>query len=75
MITLANQKSGIAIDTLCKALGIPRATYYRYQDDRGTKPVRRQPPKNALNDDEKKQITYYIAIVLLIKHRMRCLIL
>lgn len=46
------------MDALCKALAIPRATYYRQQhhrdDDIGLLP--RKSPKNALSEDERQQV-------------------
>lgn len=56
-ITIANRESDIAVDALCKALEIPRATYYRYQHHEGQKIAAcRKPPKNALSEDERQQV-------------------
>lgn len=56
-ITLVNQESNIAVDALCKALEMPRATYYRHQYPGEQKTAScRKPPKNALSKDEKQQV-------------------
>jgi putative transposase len=56
-ITQVNQEKNIRIDAVCKALEIPRATYYRHQNKEKPLTVPHlKPPKNALNPDEKKQV-------------------
>lgn len=56
-ITSVNKESGIPIDALCKALGMPRATYYRHQyNDGEVEHSCRKSPKNALSGEEKQQV-------------------
>jgi putative transposase len=43
------------VKPLCEALGVPRATFYRNQELIEVKPPRPK-PKNALNQEEKKEI-------------------
>lgn len=56
-ITSINQESSVPIDALCKALGMPRATYYRHlhRDDR-IAPSCSRSPKNALSVDEQQRV-------------------
>lgn len=56
-ITLVSQEKNIPVDALCKALGMPRATYYRHQDETSTTTAScSKPPKNALSTEEKQQV-------------------
>lgn len=56
-ITSTHQGNGIPVDTLCAALSIPRATYYRHlSSDRQTKSKRLKSPKNALSEKEKQRV-------------------
>lgn len=56
-ITEIHTKNGIAIDRLCDALLIPRATYYWHLENEKNKPVKlKGSPKNALSDKEKEQV-------------------
>jgi putative transposase len=57
-ITQAHQENNVAIDTLCDALSVPRASYYRNQERKKAEHVRScsKPPKNTLSDDEKLQV-------------------
>lgn len=50
-------EKNIPIDALCKALEVPRASYYRYQHHKEapTMPYAKT-PKNALSDEEKQQV-------------------
>lgn len=58
VITEAHHKYRIAIDKLCSALEIPRATYYRHQDNSKniSDKLGKTPPKNALNSQEKQTV-------------------
>jgi transposase InsO family protein len=58
LITQVHQKSSVPIDTLCKALLMPRATYYRHQQEKQpcTKDEQKILPKNALSPEEKQKI-------------------
>lgn len=55
-----NKTKGIAVDALCDALPLSRATYYRRQlSDTNSKPASQKPiatPQNALRDDEKQRV-------------------
>jgi len=55
-ITQTSQEKKIAVDPLCHALAIPRATYYRHlqQDDPAIPPV--NSPQNALSDEERQHV-------------------
>jgi transposase InsO family protein len=55
-ITQLNEEKGIAVNVMCDALEIPRATYYRHQGDTQNVPVKPKEsvPKNALNHQEKQ---------------------
>jgi putative transposase len=58
MITKIHQENKIAIDALCEALSVPRASYYRQEketsnDNTGS---RRRQPKNSLGEDEKLKV-------------------
>jgi len=55
-ITQTKQTQGVAINALCDALNIPRATYYRRQA--GAQPTSKMsmPPHNALCDKEKQTV-------------------
>ena len=57
-ITQASQESGAAVHTLCDALGVPRASYYRRLDEHQEAPAvsSYQAPKNALSNEEKQQV-------------------
>lgn len=56
-ITLTNKESGIAVHALCKALAMPRATYYRRKDrDKRVMFPSSRTPKNALSNDEKQRV-------------------
>ncbi len=55
LITQTNETHNIPIDLLCDALVIPRATYYRHQDDKGKDASQKTAsPKNALSDAERQ---------------------
>jgi transposase InsO family protein len=57
LITQEGRNKSIPVDMLCSAMCIPRATYYRYLEDKhGTGNESRLPttPVNALNDLEKQ---------------------
>jgi putative transposase len=58
VITQASQERGVAVYSLCEALDMPRATYYRHQSDNTEQRAdeSRQPPKNALSSEEKRQV-------------------
>jgi len=57
IITQINQEHNIAIDALCDAVAIPRATYYRnQQDDEKNSSEIVITPKNSLRDEEKQVI-------------------
>lgn len=58
IITQANQEHGIAIDTLCDAINIPRATFYRHQNNQANKAAQAPlvAPKNALSAEEKQTV-------------------
>ena len=57
IITQINQEHNIAIDALCDAVAIPRATYYRnQQDDEKNGSAIAITPKNSLQDEEKRVI-------------------
>lgn len=51
-----NESSGVAIDALCHALAVPRATYYRHQSKPHPSNHSQQAPKNALSAQEKQQV-------------------
>jgi putative transposase len=53
-----HQEKNIPIDALCNALEMPRATYYRHQDNNKQAATKNgyKPPKNALNTEEKQQV-------------------
>ena len=57
-VTQASQEKGAAVHTLCDALGVPRASYYRYIDDHQEAPAVTgcQAPKNALSNEEKQRV-------------------
>ena len=56
-ITNTNHQSGVPVAALCKALGVPRASYYRKHEDKATPATTsRQKPKNALSNDEKDKV-------------------
>lgn len=56
-ITLVNKESGIAVDALCKALGMPRATYYRKQHcDKQVIFQSHRQPRNALSNVERQRV-------------------
>lgn len=48
------QQVGVAV--ACRALAVPRATYYRRQQDAPTPPAQRPSPPRALKDQERKQV-------------------
>jgi len=57
IITQLSQENSIAVDALCHSLVIPRATYYRHQDNKiavQTAPIKQ--PKNALSAEEEQII-------------------
>jgi len=57
-ITQVHQENGIAIDALCGALSMPRASYYRREMQKkagNIKTIVKQ-PKNSLGDDEKLKV-------------------
>ena len=57
LITQTNNIHNIPIDFLCDALVIPRATYYRHQDDKGKDASQKTAsPKNALSDAERQVV-------------------
>lgn len=56
-ITQITEKKNIPIDALCKALEIPRATYYRHQHlDDTSAAITPKPPRNALRNEEVQQV-------------------
>jgi putative transposase len=56
-ITNTNHKSGVPVAALCKALGVPRASYYRKHEDKpAPTTTSRQKPKNALSIEEKDKV-------------------
>jgi hypothetical protein len=57
IITQINQQQDIAIDALCDAVAIPRATYYRNQqgEEKNISTIAIT-PKNSLRDGEKQAI-------------------
>jgi len=57
IITQINQEHSIAIDALCDVVAIPRATYYRnQQDDEKNNSAITIAPKNSLQEEEKQAI-------------------
>lgn len=58
IITQINQEHNIAIDALCDAVAIPRATYYRHQQggEEKNSSTMASTPKNALRDEEKQAV-------------------
>lgn len=58
VITQASQERSVAVYSLCEALGMPRATYYRHQcnDAAPRTDTIRQTPKNALSSEEKQRV-------------------
>jgi putative transposase len=57
MITQASQEKKAAARSLCDALGVPRASYYRGLDDQETSSTTSyQAPKNALSSEEKQRV-------------------
>lgn len=57
IITSVSQEKHIPVDALCKALGMPRATYYRHQAETGpTNVSRSKAPQNALSGEEKQRV-------------------
>jgi putative transposase len=56
-ITSVNKDAGIAVDALCYALEVSRATYYRHLYRKKIPAVSHyKPPKNALSGDERQQV-------------------
>jgi putative transposase len=57
-ITEINQTQNAAIDTLCDALLIPRATYYWHRENEKNKSqkIQKRIPKNMLSEEEKQHI-------------------
>ncbi len=57
IITQVNQEHSIAIDALCNALAISRATYYRNEknDEKNISPIT-VTPKNSLSVEEKEEV-------------------
>lgn len=56
-ITRVHQENGVAVDALCEALSIPRASYYRQEVPKQAEPVAPlKQPKNALGEDEKAKV-------------------
>ena len=77
IITQINQEHNIAIDALCDAVAIPRATYYRHQQggEEKNSSTMASTPENVLRDEEnKRSLTFYAAKELSIKHLTKCLI-
>lgn len=57
IISQLNQEKGIAVDMLCDALSLSRATYYRYEgNDQDNSPSMQSVPQNALSSEEKKVV-------------------
>ena len=58
VITQISQKKEAAIHSLCDALGVPRASYYRRLDDHQETPSATscKTPKNALSSEEKQRV-------------------
>jgi transposase InsO family protein len=57
-ITQLHEEKKIAIDALCDAALIPRATYYRHQkrEQESAAPSNKKAPQNALNQAEKQAV-------------------
>jgi putative transposase len=57
-VTQVHQENEIAIDALCDALSIPRASYYRQEVQKRADDLNSpsKSPKNALRDDEKLKV-------------------
>lgn len=56
-ITTTSQEKGAPVETLCDALSMSRATYYRFVSDKEEAPsLQTQIPKNALAPDEKQDV-------------------
>jgi putative transposase len=57
MVNQTSQKIGVAVHSLCEALHVPRATYYRRQgSNNAITTTDKQTPKNALSCEEKQQV-------------------